>query len=503
MTTTDADRARTGTVGLDEILSGGLPRDRLYLLYGEPGTGKTTVGMQFLREGVRNGVPCLYITLSETAEKLAVAARSHGWSLDGIEIFELHASQDDAEAGEEYVLFHPSEVELSETTRKFFDVVERVKPRRLVFDSLSEMRLMAQEPLRFRRQILAMKEYFVGKGCTVLLLDDNEGRAVSRDDRDVQSLAHGVLVLDKTTPKFGPARRRISIAKLRGLRYRDGYHDCVLTTGGLLVFPQLTTNKPSPPFRPGTVSSAVGAVDRLLGGGLERGSSALFLGPVGVGKSALANQYALAAAHRSEKVTIYTFEETAAVLFARADSLGMDLRRACEEGRVCVEQVDPAELPPGQFACKVQRSVADGASMIVIDSLNGYFNAMPDEHVLALHMHNLITYLSQRGVVTLLTMSQHGFLGSAMVTPVDVSYLVDVVVLLRYFEAEGEVRKAISVVKKRNGRHEAAIRELRMGDDGIRVGEPLRGFRGVLTGTPALVAGDDKLMSGGPRDDAR
>jgi circadian clock protein KaiC len=480
-------RLATGSAGLDSVLQGGFPANRLYLVEGDPGTGKTTLALQFLLEGARRGEPVLYVTLSETKEELTAVADSHGWSLDGVTLHELVPPEESLKAESQYTIFHPSEVELGETTRAVVAEVERIQPRRVVFDSLSEMRLLARDPLRYRRQILALKQFFAGRKSTVLLLDD---RTSADADLQVQSIAHGVLMLEQLELDYGAERRRLRVSKLRGSRFRGGFHDFAIRTGGVEVFPRLVAAGRRAEFKPETVASGVVELDALLGGGLDRGTSTLVLGPAGCGKSSLAAHFAAASARRGERAAAFIFDEGVNTYLNRAAGLGTDLRAALEAGHLTVQQVDPAELSPGEFTSAVCKAVEQEESrLVVIDSLNGYMQAMPDERFLTSQMHELLTYLNQQGVVTLLLMAQHGFMGS-MTAPVDVSYLADTVVLLRYFEAAGAIRRAISVVKKRTGRHEDTIREMRLSASrGIEVGEPLTGFRGVLTGVPVLTGG--------------
>ena len=476
-------RLATGSAGLDSVLDGGLPANRLYLVEGDPGSGKTTLALQFLIEGAARGEAVLYVTLSETKEELMAVASSHGWSLAGIDIHELVPLEDTLRSEEQYTIFHPSEVELGDTTKTIIEKVERIQPRRVVFDSLSEMRLLARDPLRYRRQILALKQYFAGRQCTVLLLDD---RTSTEADLQVQSIAHGVIALEHLALDYGAERRRVRVTKLRGSRFRGGYHDFTIKTGGVEVYPRLVAADHRSEFLPEAVSSDVPQLDALIGGGLDRGTSTLVMGPAGSGKSSLAAQFVAAAATRGERAATFIFDEGLTTYLKRADGLCCGLRAQIEAGRVTVQQVDPAELSPGEFAHNVRTSVErDGAGVIVIDSLNGYLQAMPDERFLTSHMHELLTYLNQRGVVTILVMAQHGFMGTAMDSPVDVSYLADTVVLLRYFEAVGAIRRAVSVVKKRTGAHEDTIRELRLSTGGITVGKPLSEFHGVLTGVPS------------------
>jgi circadian clock protein KaiC len=496
--TSSPPRAATGIPGLDHILGGGWPRNRLFLVEGDPGTGKTTLALQFLLEGTRQGEPGLYITLSETAEELRAVAASHGWSLDGLALHELAVPEDSLDPDAQYTLFHPSEVELGETTKLVLAEVERVQPQRVVFDSLSEMRLLARDPLRYRRQILALKQFFVGRQCTVLLLDD---RTSGGGDKQLHSLVHGVAALEQQTPVYGPGRRRLRVSKLRGVRFQDGYHDFSIVRGGLVICPRLVAAEHRAPFVREAVSGGVPDLDALLGGGLDRGTSTLVLGAAGVGKSSLALQFALAAAGRDERAALYTFDEGAGTLFARAAGLGLDLRAQADAGRVHVRQIDPAEMSPGEFAHLVRKAVEDRqVRLVVLDSLNGYLNAMPEDRFLAAHLHELLTYLGQRGVVTLLIVAQHGLVGSGMETPVDVSYLADTVILLRYFEAAGAVRQAISVLKKRSGGHERTIREFRLGPRGVQVGAPLKEFHGVLTGVPTYLGPTPPLLGDGDAD---
>jgi circadian clock protein KaiC len=473
----------TGLEALDHVLGGGLPRERIYLLQGDPGSGKTTLAMQFLLEGVRRREPVLYVTLSETKEELLDVAASHGWSLEGVTVFELSDFEQSVNPDAQYTLFHPAEVELGETTRRLMDTVERVKPTRLVFDSLSEMRLLARDPLRYRRQILALKQFFIGKHCTVLLLDDGTSQP---GDLQLQSIAHGVIAMEQLAPEYGAERRRLRVIKLRGVKFRGGYHDFTIEKEGVTVYPRLVAAEHREPSKSELVTSGVAELDALCGGGLDRGSSTLVLGPAGTGKSTICSQFIVASAERGEKSAIFAFDEGEATLLARAGGMGMRLDRYIEEGSLRIKQIDPAELSPGQLTSLVQHEVKGGARMIIIDSLNGYLNAMPEERFLLIQMHELLSYLNQAGVVTLLTMAQHGLVGDRMFSPVDMSYLADTALLLRYFENGGHVRKAISAIKKRRGSHETAIREFRMSRNGLQVGKPLTSFRGVLTGVPML-----------------
>ena len=474
--------AATGVEGLDDILRGGFTSNRLYLVEGVPGSGKTTLAMQFLMEGAKRGEPVLYITLSESDEELRQVADSHGWSLEGITIRELIPSEGSLRPDEQYTMFHPSEVELSETTKTILADVERKKPVRMVFDSLSELRLLAGNPLRYRRQILALKQFFAGKNCTVLLLDD-----LTSTDRDlqVQSIAHGVVRLEQVHPEYGAERRRLVVVKYRGVRFRGGYHDYIIQRGGLEVFPRLIASEHRAPMAMEKLGSSIAELDTLLGGGIERGTSTLIVGAPGSGKSTLAAQFVVSAADKGQNASLFIFDESLNTLLTRSSGLGIDLRKHLESGRVNVQQIDPAELSPGELRIPIRRAVEQRqAAVVVIDSLNGYLNAMPGERFLTIQLHELLSYLGQAGVATLLIGAHQGLIGGPMVSPVDASYLADAVILLRYFESRGEVRQAISVVKKRGGAHERSIREFRMEQGRISIGPPLRDFRGVLTGVP-------------------
>ena len=479
---TRTERSSTGIAGLDEVLHGGLIPGRFYLVDGNPGAGKTTLALQFLLEGVRAGEPCLYITLSETRDELIAGARSHGWSLDGVEILELIADDREFAGGDELTMYHPSEVELTETTRRVLSVVERMNPRRMVFDSLSELRLLAQSSLRYRRQILALKQYFVGRNCTVLLLDD---RTSEGPDMQLRSIAHGVISLYQRTPTYGRALRQLEIAKFRGSDFHSGLQDFSIQEGGLVVFPRLAANVYQGGFQPGIVPSGVPALDVLLGGGIDRGTATLLIGPAGAGKSTVALQFACAAAARGDHAAAFAFEETKSIMLGRLAGMGMKLTEGCGPGQVKVRQIDPAEISPGEFAHEVRNAVeVNDARVVIIDSLNGYLNAMPDGRFLTAQLHELLAYLNNRGVATFLVAAQTGILASSMRSVVDASYLADAVIMLRMFELEGRVKKAISVLKKRSGRHEETIRELWFSEAGVHVGEPLTRLRGVLTGVP-------------------
>ncbi|MGC3983408.1 MAG: ATPase domain-containing protein [Pseudorhodoferax sp.] len=476
---------QVGVPGLDDVLGGGLTSNRLYLLEGTPGAGKTTIALQFLLEGVRRGEPVLYVTLSETARELAGVARSHGWDLTGLHIREMLPTQETLEPDEQYTMFHPSEVELSETTLKILADVDSLRPLRVVFDSLSELRLLAGNSLRYRRQILALKQFFAGRNCTVLLLDD---MTAMEHDLQVQSISHAVVRLEQMQPDYGAVRRRLIVTKYRGQDYRSGFHDYKIVRGGLQVYPRLVAAEHAAALTQTCMPSGLASLDALLGGGLERGTSTLVTGAPGTGKSTLAVQFALAAARRGEHAALFLFDESTYTLRTRCASMGLDLAPFIDSGHLRLRQVDPAELSPGEFVHLVREAVGTHeARVLVIDSLNGYLNAMPDERFLIVQLHELLTYLGQRGVVTLLIGAQQGLIGSDMNSAVDASYLADAVVLLRYFELAGEVRQAISVVKKRGGRHERTIRDFSLTSTGIHIGEPLRHYRGILSGVPVPI----------------
>jgi circadian clock protein KaiC len=478
----------SGIEGLDDVLCGGFTPNRMYLCEGTPGSGKTTLGLQFLNAGVRNGERVLYVTLSESVEELRDIADSHGWTLQGFQLRELIPAATSLQPDDQYTVFHPSEVELTETTKLILQDIEKHKPTRVVFDSLSELRLLAGNPLRYRRQILALKQFFAGRGCTLLMLDD-----LTATDRDlqVQSIAHGVVALDHTVPTYGSDRRRLRVVKYRGRRFRGGYHDYVIRTGGLDVFPRLVAAEHRRDAIDGQISGGIAALDAMLGGGLEKGTSTMIAGPPGTGKSTLAAQFVATAAAGGLKAAMFVFDESMPTLLSRTSGLGIELRKHVDSGAVTIQPVDPAELSPGEFAHALRRAVEhDGATVVVIDSLNGYLNATPEERFLNIQLHELLSYLGQRGVVTLIVGAQQGIIGTSMSAPVDTSYLADAVILLRYYETAGEVRQAISIVKKRGSAHERTIRDFQLTNRGIAIGEPLRKFRGVLTGVPVPVEDD-------------
>jgi circadian clock protein KaiC len=492
-------RSKTGIPGLDYILHGGLIADRLYLLDGHPGAGKTTAALQFLLEGMRAGEKCMYITLSETKEELAAGAQSHGWNIQGIEIVELIAQAADLDGEAELTMLHPSEVELTQTTRSVIEAVERVNPDRLVFDSLSEMRLLAQNSLRYRRQILSLKQFFVGRSCTVIMLDD---RTAEGPDLQLHSIAHGVVALNFRAPTYGRAQRNIQVLKFRGSDFASGFHDFAIRRGGLYVFPRLIAADHGTSFERTLIGSSVPELDALLGGGVERGTSTLLMGPPGCGKSSIALQYAVAAAERGDHAAVFMFDETKAALLARSAGMGLKIKEGKGPGEVLLAPINPVEISPGEFTHIVRDSVERNHSrVVIIDSLNGYLNSMPQDNFLTAQLHELLSFLSNHGITTFLVVAQSGMIGANMSSPVDASYLADSVVILRYFEYGGMVKKAISVLKKRTGAHEESIRELRLDDHGIHLSKPLLRLRGVLTGVPQDVAGESQASghSGGAR----
>ncbi len=485
-------KAATGIDGLDDVLGGGLTRHRLYLIEGDPGTGKTTIALQFLLEGVAKGEKGLLISLSETRQEMIETMHSHGWEIgDGPTIYEVTPPESLLDANQQQSLLYSSDLELGESTKAIFEEVERVQPVRIVLDSLSEIRLLAGNSLRYRRQILAFKHYFAHRGATILMLDDLTADAM---DKSVHSIAHGVIRLEEMAPTYGAERKRLRVMKYRGQRFRGGYHDFTIETGGVQVFPRLVSLEHKTSFIRGTVKSGIAELDALLGGGIETGSSTLILGPAGTGKSLFAIQYATAAIARGERAAIFIFDEELGLLLERSRTMGFDLAGMRDRGQLLIEQVDAAELSPGEFTHRV-RKVVDGAQAktVVIDSLNGYQAAMPEERALILHVHELLQYLNRQGASTYVTVAQHGLVGD-MKSPVDVTYLADTVVLLRYFEALGSVRRAISIVKKRTGEHEDTIREYRITNAGLRVGEPLKGFQGILRGVPSLLQSEASLI---------
>jgi circadian clock protein KaiC len=491
--TTDAHSA-SGVEGLDEVLGEGFPSNCFYLVQGDPGSGKTTLALQFLLEGVRRGEQTLYITLSETKSELLKVARSHGWSLDAIPLFELSAIESLVRLDAHTTVFHPSELELTKVTRLLLEQTQKTQPARIVFDSLSEFRLMAETALRYRRQLLNLKQEFAKYGSTVLLLDDKMDNTRIGSDPHVLSLAHGVIEMEQLSPEYGRSRRRLRILKLRGVRFREGYHDYAIETGGLRVFPRIVAADHRTELRHESVSSGHKDLDDLLGGGLDRGTTTLILGQAGTGKSTIGIQYAVQLAQRGEPSMLFAFDEIRSIILTRATALGFDLAQHVKSGLIDLQQVDPAEVSPGEFGMRVRRGVEAGAKLVIVDSLNGYINAMPGEKYLANQLHELSAYLNQYGVITIFILAQHGLLGPSE-SPVDLSYLADTVVHARYFEASGGVRQALSVIKKRSGHHEKTIREFSLESGrGLRIGQPLKQFQGVLSGAPILYGGTEQMM---------
>ncbi len=486
MSVLESVQVSTGVAGLDTLLHGGLPANRLYLLEGEPGTGKTTIALQFLLEGARRGERGVYVTLSETDPELRAVAASHGWSLDGVDVCQLETA--DA-VEDQYTLYHPSEVELSELTRQVLAMIDTVRPARVAFDSLSELRLLARDPLRFRRQVLGLKQFFAGRACTVLVIDDLS----TTGDGQLQSLAHGVIRLEYQLVDYGVARRRISVLKMRGLSFVGGYHDVAIHTGGMVVYPRLH-DMPEHGIGP-ALRGNVPALDDLLGGGLAFGTTTLFIGPAGAGKTSLAAHYVSATLNSGSRAAVYLFDERPASFLKRGHSLGMDFSAAIESGALTLDHVLPGTVSAGELAARANREVDRGARTVMIDSLNGYLAALPALPHPLLRVHELLMHLSGRGVATLLVMAQQGIFGSNTPVPLDVSYVADTVVLLRFFEAMGAVRRAVSVVKKRIGPHESTIRELRIGPDRLYVGRALSEFQGVLTGVPSYSGTSGPLLS--------
>lgn len=489
----DSDSASTGIAGLDYILKGGLSKNRLYLVQGNPGTGKTTMGLQFLLEGEQKGEKGLYITLSESREELIAVGDSHGWNLENLNIYDLTVSGDTLKDDSRYTIFHPAEVELDETTKAVLTEVERINPERVVFDSLSEMRMLASDPLRFRRQILALKQYFIGRKCTVLLLDDRTGETAQRQ---LESIAHGVINLEYVPTEYGKQRHSMRVVKMRGINFQSGSHDFNIETGGIVVFPRLGAPEVTNTFETGTLKSNVGDLEQLLGG-LDYGTSTILTGPAGIGKSTMSMTYVFAAAENGERSAVYLFDENVETLYQRTSQLGLAIKKYVEEGLISIRQIKLAELTPGELGHLVRQEVElNKTRIVVIDSVNGYLMSTPQERFLTMQFHELLSYLNRKGVISILVVGQYGLIGN-MQSPIDMSYLADTVVLLRYFEAGGEVRQAMSVLKKRTGMHERTIREFRIDKGGIRLGQPLREFHGVLTGVPVYHGKGEDLMERG------
>jgi len=488
----DEGLATTGISGLDHILEGGFTRNRLYLVEGVPGSGKTTLALQFLMAGAALGEATMYVTLSETLDELASVAASRDWDLSDVHIREFMPREDALQPAEQYTMFQPSEVELAATTAQILAEVERLKPTRVVVDSLSELRLVAGDPLRYRRQILALKQFFTGRQCTVMMLDD---MTATDHDLQVQSIAHAVVNLEQLHPEYGGDRRRLRVVKYRGKSFSSGYHDYLIDRSGLVVFPRLVAAEHRQSGELGQLSSGVPELDNLLGGGLNAGTSTLLIGAAGTGKSSVAALFVSEAARNGQRGSMFLFDESPRSLLNRCDGVGIPLRPHVESGVVTLTQVDPAELAPGQFVFNIQRAVEAGARVVVIDSLNGYLHAMPEERFLIIQLHELLSFLGQHGVATILIGAQQGLIGPQMSTPIDASYLADSVVLLRYFESHGEVRQVLSVMKKRGGRHERTIREFSLHSGRVHVGKELREFTGVLSGMPVYSGAQGPLMA--------
>jgi circadian clock protein KaiC len=495
VTESSSAQASTGVAGLDQLLRGGLPQRRMHLIEGVPGTGKTTLALQFLMEATRRNERCLYITLSETADELASVAASHGWSLEGIDIYQLAPVEN--RAAEEYTLYHPAEVELGDLTKTVLERADQIQPACVVIDSLSELRLLARDPLRYRRQVLGLKAFFANRGATVLVLDDH---AVGDEDLQLRSIAHGVVVLEHLPFAYGRARRRLQIVKMRGMAVTEGFHDFIIVRGGLLVFPQLITGTVTAPVTDGQVHSGSPELDALLGGGLTWGTTSLFIGPAGVGKSTVTAQYLCGAADPTVKAAVFLFDERLKTFVARCDALGMRASERIASGHLIPQQVEPGATSPGEFSHRVRRLVEEeGVRLVGIDTLNGYLNAIPATDAPIVRMHELLSFLNEQSIATMIVLAQHGTVGASMPTPIDLSYLADAIVLFRFFEAAGQIRKAISVVKKRTGTHETMIRELKIGPVRVQVGEPLTEFHGILTGVPQYTGAAKPLLS----DDAQ
>lgn len=481
---------KTGIPEFDVVLRGGLPKNRLHLVEGAPGTGKTTLALRFLLEGVARGERCLYVTLSESEEELAASAAAHGWSLDGIDIFELVPAE--AEPENQQTVLYPAEAEFGETMQMITQRIEAIRPQRVVIDSLSELRLLAQGMLPYRRQLLTLKRFLQGQQITTLVLDDlttNGGQT-----GDLHSLVHGVISLQQIERDYGAARRRLRIAKMRGSNYQSGWHDFALVTGEVLVFPSLIAEEHKAGVQGAAITSGVTGLDEVLGGGLDRGTTTMLVGPSGAGKSSMAMRYVMTAVAQGEYAAYFSFDETYETLSRRAEALGLPVVEAVNSGKMGWSRANPSRLSPGEFVWQVRRAVEDRkAGIVVIDSLNSYFGTMPEERSLVLQMHELLTYLNNQGVVTILILAQQGVVGDVQ-NPIDLSFLSDSVVLLRFFEAAGQLRKAISVIKKRTGIHELAIREYQLFPHGIRVGPPLLDLQGVLTGVPSYTGPHEALI---------
>jgi circadian clock protein KaiC len=491
MAKTHSLRMTTGISGLDDILQGGLPAGHVYLVEGDPGSGKTTLGLQFLLQGAANGEPTLYVTLAESREELEAVAASHGFDMAKVEIFEVKPPELDQTGSDQYTVFHPSEVELVDVMQGIISKLEKTEARRIVFDSMSEIRMLARDPLRYRRQILSLKQFFVGRNCTVLLLDDRTG---DRQDTQLQSICHGAIRMEALPREYGPQRRQVQVLKLRASQFREGQHDYKIEKGGLHVYPRLISAEHRPPnMDRSELPSGLAELDKLFGGGVTRGSTSLFMGPAGCGKSTLATKFLTSAAERGERGLMFTTDETVETVMIRCRGLGSPLESHLKKKAIDVQRLDPSELSPGEFIARIRTDVEErDCRVVIIDSLNGLLTAM-QEHAMMVQLHELFSYLSHMGVTTFVVMAQLGLVGTHMGSPVDVSYLADNVLLFRYFEAAGVVRQAISVVKRRSGPHERSIRELRLSPNRIEIGAPLEQFEGVLSGVPKF-RGDTKPL---------
>ncbi len=482
------EKAATSIVGLDEILSGGFPSGELHLVRGGPGTGKTTLSLQFLKDGAEKGQTVLFITLSQTEKTLRKIAASHGWSLEGVQISERRGAGDREEATEQ-TIFPTAVVELGETMSALMSEIERVDPDRVVIDAMSQVRQLADTPLRYQRQLLVLRDFLSTRRATVLVVGSG-----LEPDQALEDLVHGTLVLERNAPDYGDVRRSVHIAKMRGLNFHGGNHNFRIRTGGLDVFPRLEPHVDDPDKSDDVVKSGVGELDALLGGGVEKGTACMVVGATGTGKTSVATLYAYSAAKRGDHATIFTFEERRETFLKRSEGLGIDLRPLIDDGLITLRAVRTAELAPTEFTELVRKAVLeDGTKIVMIDSLTGYYHSMPQENALITQMHDLLYFLRQMGVLSFLIVNQQGMVGERIREPLEVSYLADTVILLRHFEARGSVRKAISVLKKRNGPHETTIRELQLSPGKVEVGAPIDDFTGVLSGRPEFVGRKEDL----------
>ncbi|PRY06143.1 ATPase domain-containing protein [Paraburkholderia sp. BL25I1N1] len=478
----------TGIPELDFVLRGGLPKYRLHLIEGAPGTGKTTIALRFLIDGVRNQESCLYVTFSESTDELVSAARTHGWDVGGIDFFEL--VPDEAQAAQQQTVLLPAEIELDKTVQRIIARIEATHPDRIVIDSVSELRLLAHDPFIYRRQLSSLKRFLQGRCITTILLDDLR----FNDDGELQSLVHGVISLSSSERDYGAGRRRLRIAKMRGTNLMSGWHDYALVTGEVLVFPSLIANDHTSDVRGAPLRSGSPGLDEILGSGLDRGTTTMLIGPSGAGKSSLALSYALAGARNGEHAAYFSFDEAYEIFVRRGQSLGLDPQPALASGQLAWQRMNPSRISPGEFVWAVRREVEDkNARVVVIDSINSYLSTMPEERSLIAQLHELLTYLNRRGVVTLLLLAQQGVLGDVE-NPVDLSFLSDTVLLLRFFEAAGQLRRAVTVIKRRTGAHDTAIHEFRLSGHGVEIGRPLRDLHGIFSGVPTYSGSPDNLI---------